>query len=451
MTNTKKDFSYLYINKKRLTIENLYRKTVIEDEKGIKLDKKKFVNEFKDLVNIRCIDGTFMLYNYKTGTTDKVKDLELEIIIKFIIDEIDRRLWTLSISSIVKEILKREVDIMTEIPVYNNYIFFNNGIYDINSMSIIEYSPNIIVTSKVANNYNKNAKCPKFIKFIEESMCGDNELINVIQEMLGYILIDSNKAQKFFLLYGIGSNGKSVLADVIIDMVGVNNVSSVSLKQMNENFTIANIVGKKVNVSTENDGDFETERLKALTSGDTITINQKYKEPFEYKPTSKLVFISNTLPNTPDNSHGFYRRLKIIPFENMISDEQKDVNLLDKLRKEREGILKWAIDGMHRLIKNNYIFSESKAINKITKEYKSSQDPVRMYFSENIQYDKGGKIQKKELIDDYRDWCNVNSVATKGTDSTSKFWKEFRRVAELEKIEIEEVKSSGIRYIKNIG
>jgi len=105
---------------------------------------------------------------------------------------------------------------------------------------------------------------------------------------------------------------------------------------------------------------------------------------------------------------------------------------------------------MHRLIKNNYIFSESKAINKITKEYKSSQDPVRMYFSENIQYDKGGKIQKKELIDDYRDWCNVNSVATKGTDSTSKFWTEFRRVAELEKIEIEEVKSSGIRYIKNI-
>jgi len=252
-------------------------------------------------------------------------------------------------------------------------------------------------------------------------MCGDQELVQIIQEMFGYLLIDNNNSQKFFLLHGMGSNGKSVMGDVMIEMLGKDNTASVSLKQMNENFVIANIVDKKANISTENEASFETEKLKAITSSDTITIDRKYKSPIEYKSTTKLVFISNTLPNTKDNSHGFYRRLIIIPFNNTVNNDEKDVNLLDKLKGELEGILCWSIEGLHRLISNNYVFSDSKAIDTLIRDYRYSQDPVLMFFKETIIYVQDNKIPRKEIIVKCIIWVVKNAIDTNGTEKPSTF------------------------------
>ena len=451
MVTSIKTFSNSYLGEAGLDTQILYQKVTFEDDNGLKLDKKKFVEEFKQLINIRIFDESFIAYNNKTGISDIISDIELERIIKFIVDEINSRIWNLHLGSNIKEILKREVDTLCEIPKYEDYIFLENGIYEISTRQIIEYNPDIIVTKKIDNAYNEEATCPQFIRFIEESMCGDQELVAVIHEMLGYILIDSTKAQKFFLIYGLGSNGKSVLGDVIIEMLGKDNTSSVSLKQMNENFIIANIMDKKANVSAENEANFETEKLKAITSGDTITMDRKYKEAIEYKPTAKMIFISNILPNTMDNSHGFYRRLMIIPFNNIISEADKDVDLLSKLQKEKEGILMWSIEGLHRLIENNYVFSNSKMIENITKKYIEGQDTVLMFFKENIRYVEGGRLMRKEIIEKYKIWGAKNAIDTNGTESTAKFWKEFRRVAILEGLEFEESKFNGTRGFKNIG
>ncbi|HFL3582401.1 hypothetical protein [Clostridioides difficile] len=62
-------------------------------------------------------------------------------------------------------------------------------------------------------------------------------------------------------------------------------------------------------------------------------------QPYEYRPACKMIFASNNLPNIYDNSHGFYRRLMIISFSRIFEDNEQDVNLIDKLIKERECIL----------------------------------------------------------------------------------------------------------------
>lgn len=346
-------------------------------------------------------------------------------------------------------LINRDFDEVEKMPTYPNYIFLNNGVYDIHAKTLDKYSTNFIVNKKIDNAYNTSAKCPIFLKFLNDCMCGDEDLIRSIQEIIGYILVDSNKAQKFFLLYGVGSNGKSVLCDVIINMIGRDNISSVSIKQIKGNFTASCIVGKKANISSENEADFETEKLKAITSGDVITVDVKYVQPYEYRPTCKMIFASNNLPNTYDNSHGFYRRLMIIPFNRIFKDNEQDVNLIDKLIKEREGILMWALEGLHRLIENNHKFTESEALKLAIKSYKESQDPVYMFFRENMNEERDNRINRKEILEKYVFWATQNLIDTKGTDKPSKFWNELRRVSATEGIE--ETKSKNDRFIKHLG
>lgn len=430
--------------------EIIEKVTYRDDKENIKLHTKRFTKIFKVITRTKYFNGCFMAYDYETGVTKQLEDIEIERLIKYILDQMDTRFWNLKVENIIKELLKRELDILKQIPKYSQYVFLENGVYNIGTRKLEKFTPNLITTNKISTKYNEEATCPEFLKFINQAMMGDEQLIKVIQEMIGYCFVDCNKAQKFFLLYGVGSNGKSVLGDVIISVLGDENVSSVSVNQMKENFVVGNIEGKKANISSENEANFETEKIKAISSGDVITFDIKYKMPYEYRPTCKLIFISNTLPNTYDNSLGFYRRLMIIPFNNIVKPEQKDVNLTQKLIQEKEGVLLWALEGLNRLVSNNYNFTRSETMDKMLKEYKDSQDPVHMFVKESLKTERDSRINRRELIEKYVNWAISNSIDTKGTDSNSKFWKELRRVTAMEGMVIEEKKSKNSRYIKHL-
>lgn len=453
MKLTINEFALSYINSKYNLKESKYKEKLLsEDKEGVVFfSPKKFVKILKFTCTIICYKEDYLVYNYKTGLFDKLSRQELIRLIKYILDTIDISFWSIKDECKILALIDRDYDILKELPHYPKYVFFKNGVYNISTKELEDYNPRLVVTNNISNNYNKNAECPLFLKFINECMCGDEELIKCIQEIMGYTLVDTSKAQKLFLFYGIGSNGKSVLCDLIIHMLGRDNTSSISLNQFKKDFTASCIVGKKANISSENEANFETEKLKAISSGDTITIDVKYKDPYEYRSTCKLIFASNTLPNTLDNTHGFYRRLLIIPFNRVINDSEKDVYLFDKLADEIEGIIVWALEGLHRLIENNYKFTESEATKSLLLSYRENQDPVYLFFKEKLKHEINNKIDKKDLISTYIEWIKENSIDSNGTESTSKFWKELKRVSLLEGIKIEEVKSRNCRFIRHLG
>lgn len=453
MVLTNNEFASPYINPAYDLKDSVYKEKLLsEDKEGvIFFSYKRFTSILKFTCTIICYKEDYLVYNYKTGLFDKLEIKDLIRLIKFILDNVDRSFWSARTESEIITLINRDYDMLKELPSYSEYIFFENGVYNVLTKELESYNPRLVVINNISNNYNKNAECPLFLKFISECMCGDKELISCVQEIMGYTLADTSKAQKLFLFYGIGSNGKSVLCDLIMHMLGRENTSSISLNQFKKDFTASCIVGKKANISSENEANFETEKLKAISSGDTITVDVKYKDPYEYRSTCKLIFASNTLPNTADNTHGFYRRLLIIPFNRIISDSEKDVDLFDKLIGEIEGITVWALEGLHRLIDNNYKFTESEATKSLLLSYRENQDPVYSFFKEKLKHDKNNKIDKKDLISTYIHWIESNSIDSNGTESSSKFWKGLKRVSMLEGIKIEEVKSRNSRFIKHLG
>ena len=116
---------------------------------------------------------------------------------------------------------------------------------------------------------------------------------------MGYVLTKDMRLQKAFIFHGIGSNGKSVLADIIRHIAGEDNVSHAPLNKLGERFGLDNLPGKTVNISTENElGEkhLNTQNFKAITGADTINVERKYQDSFSCELFCKLVVLVNRLP-----------------------------------------------------------------------------------------------------------------------------------------------------------
>lgn len=289
----------------------------------------------------------------------------------------------------------------------NNSINLKNGVFNLTDGSFEPHNPeNSLFTYVLDYEYNPIADCPIFKKFIKETTCNDDELESVLQEILGYTLSIDVKAEKAFFFYGKGCNGKSLLASIINHLVGIEQVCAVSLSALSENFGMSSMIGKRVNIASENETLPNSERLKSLISCDRMNIPVKYKDDWSGVLFTKQIFLMNNLPQTNDLSHGFFRKIMIIPFNNNVSSSEIDVTLKDKLLSELSGIFNWAYLGYKRLVKQNYVFTSSKAIDEVIKYYMTFENPTNEFFNDNYIKNNDSVILKSQIYEDYIVWCN---------------------------------------------
>lgn len=309
--------------------------------------------------------------------------------------------------------------------------------------------------NQIPIGYDPNARCELFLKCIADITENDLELISVIQEIMGYCLTAETRGEKGFYFYGSGANGKSLIAKIITELAGKENVSNVSITGMSRQFGLQSIIDKTVNISAENEvkdaNGVNTENLKAIISGDNLTIDIKHKEPIDYKSICKLIFLVNSLPNTSDLTHGYFRKILIVPFNRKFEGKDKDVNLFEKIKKsEMSGILNWALAGLKRLRANDYRFTESAAINELLDKYQEEQNPVIRFVKDMFVVDEKNKISRKDIFSKYYTWINQQGIDDRNSKSNQKFWKMFQAALDKFNIKVEEKKVKGLRHIKGI-
>ncbi len=297
----------------------------------------------------------------------------------------------------------------------NPYILnLRNGLYNLIDDSFKPHDPKFLSTIQLNVNYNKDAECPLFINYLAEVMENNVNQMKLIQELLGYVLIPTNKAQKCFVIEGVAQAGKSLLLRVISEiLLGKENVSSIAWQSLNERFLKAELYGKLANVfsdlptkNIEDNGIF-----KALVGEDLITVEKKNKNPFSFTSFARLIFSCNEIPkNYGDKSEGFYRRLIIIKFNHQIPADKKDPNLFDKLLSEADGIFLFALEGLRRLIKNNYIFTTTNENDEYLKQYKEESDSILSFVSECCKLDNAFEVNPTELYASYNQYCEDSNL-----------------------------------------
>jgi len=299
-----------------------------------------------------------------------------------------------------------------------------NGVVDLTKRSLQASSSHRLI-SKLANaSYNPKAKAPVFKRFINQIFGNDIELIRWVQRAIGYSFTGSVLEQKLFLAYGTGANGKSTLFEIIKLILGDYSKTAdfetfLSKKKsgVRELEAVGELKGIRFALASETDSHvrFSEAIIKRLTGGDTLRGTKLMKSAFEFKPEFKLWFSANHLPYAKDGSFGFWRRIKVVPFNQRFSGSKVDSTLYNQLLKEKDGILKWCINGAyhwHDQIQKSggkTGLGTCKAVDEATEEYKSENDVLSHFINHTVEAEVGSQVEARDLYNAYTTWANDNT------------------------------------------
>jgi len=290
------------------------------------------------------------------------------------------------------------------------YINLVNGRLDWATGTLEPHTPACFTTVQLPVEYDPGALCPAFDHYLATTFDADD--IPLIEEILGWCLIPDTSFETSIMLTGEGKNGKGVFLDVVGYLLGEANVSNVALQDLEENrFRAAELYGKLANTFADLDTRalISSSMFKMLTSGDRLTAERKFGQPFTFRSFAKLLFSANKIPSNRDRTYAFYRRWVIIPFTHTFNGEgtnpQPDLGLRPKLQGELSGILNRALRGLERLVTNE-AFTQSKSVLEAKQAYIRSNDNVRVFLEECVIAEKDETIVKKEFRKVYEHWCD---------------------------------------------
>lgn len=293
-----------------------------------------------------------------------------------------------------------------------NLVLLNckNGTLEITEKGTVlrKHKPEDFLTYVLSFEYNEAKKAPIFEKFLNEVL--EDEKQKVLAEYFAYIFISTKvlKLEKVLMLYGGGSNGKSVIYEIMSVLLGSENVTNYSLENLTDHtgYYRAMISGKLLNYASEISNRIDPTIFKQIASGETITGRLPYGKPINVDDYAKLIFNTNDLPRTTETTHAFFRRFLIIHFDKTIPEEQQDKELANKIiETELSGVLNWILQGLQRLL-NQKGFTYSKAIEKALNAYKVNADEVRQFLNDNnYQSSESEVVLLQDLYNDFKVFC----------------------------------------------
>ena len=306
------------------------------------------------------------------------------------------------------------IDVETAFEDQVRYLTLQNGLYDLSQYELVSHDPEIFTTNLLPYDFDPDAKCPRWLQYLNEVFMSDMATIMFVQEAVGYAFHKAIPKAVIFFLIGDGGNGKSVFIDVISSLCGKENVCNISLSRLNDEKYLPELFGKMINVSgeTPNARSFNTDLIKAVTSGDWVTGREVYKKPSKFKPYAKHYLGMNTLPEIEDNTHGMWRRIHVIEFPRKFTETEMDVELTGKLLDELSGIFNWALEGYRRLRDQGFIFSESPSMRTSKRLYKQKNSSVYDFVesSMDLLFLDDDSAPFKDVYEIYKGFCRTEGI-----------------------------------------
>jgi len=287
-------------------------------------------------------------------------------------------------------------------------LVLQNGLLDTGTGKLEPHSPDFYSLSKLPVSYVPGQDCPSFKMFLSEVLFPED--VPVIQEWFGYCLHRGYPAQVAILFVGEGNNGKSTLISVLKSLLGLENISAVSLQELEVNrFSKVDFFGKLANLYA----DLPDSALKGvgtfkmLTGGDPIRGEKKFKSSFPFVNHAKLTFSCNVVPEVYEDTTAFFRRWIIIQFPRTFEGPKADRDILKKLTtpEEMSGVLNWALEGLERLRDAGWTFSNSRSTEEVRLDYIRRSSPMKAFILDATTLNPVGVVVKQRLFEAFVRYC----------------------------------------------
>ncbi|MFQ3560415.1 phage/plasmid primase, P4 family [Streptomyces gramineus] len=291
-----------------------------------------------------------------------------------------------------------------------------DGIVDLRTGLVQNPDPNKDFHSRSTTVGPQHGPTPRWARFLTDTFgeaAGDSEMIGYLQLLLGYSLTGDVGAQILPFLFGSGKNGKSVLLDVLMKLLGDYADAAPPGFLMARPYEghptdLAELHGRRVIVCSEvKPGDkFDEARVKLLTGGDRIKARRMRQDFFSFTPTHKLWLLGNHRPEVGTGGFAFWRRMRLIPFEHVVPDHRKIDNLADILvTEEGPGILGWLIDGARRYLAGDRDLTGPERVRIATTAYAETEDHTGRFYDEACLLGPDLRAEQTALYAAYKTWC----------------------------------------------
>jgi DNA primase catalytic core len=389
---------------------------------------RTFADEYITKNKVKCINGK--LRRYKDGIypesdedIDFIKTEIMKIGLSHGVNLADNNL-TATLKIIENSTRVRIEDCE---PDKDNVIVVNNGILNLRTWELEDFSEDKVYFSKLPVDYLPNAPKPgKFMKFIDVAFKDNQEQGLLAQELAVYTLLKNYNYQNYFYLLGSGGEGKGTYLEILRYMLGEHNVSAASLYQLSDHlnldYHVIELYGKSANIC----GDAgckkmeNTETLKKLTSNTDPVRGRRVRErPIDFINYAKIIIALNRLPETNAFTLGDRRRCVIINFNNKVKlDTKEEIKALGEMIRnsgEMSGVLNWAIEGLKRL-EAQQGFTDSRSIAQKNLEYERKSRPIKFFVEKCLEEAPGNIIPNAFLYERFIRFTQKNKSAELSQD-----------------------------------
>lgn len=375
-----------------------------------------------------------------------------------------RRAKTPNVKSAFYDAIKTECcKLYDKLKETDGLINLRNGILCPKTKKLIPHNSEYNFQYVIDLEYDAEAQCPIWERTLLEIFNDDLETIELIRQIGAYILIGGYPfLHKAFFFTGSGRNGKSTVLWVLERLLGRENISSLSMTQIDQPFHTVLMHKKLANLCEEFPVQkINSEQFKNIVGGGSVLMSHKHKDVFEEPVHARLIFAVNSMPTfDKDKSVGLMDRLVFINFPNYFASWERDYHLKSKLKKELPGILNFFLEALP--FPNNFQLSEGGASKKLKKEFTHKSDTVRAYFEHALEVTENefDQLSNTQLYDYYKTFMEEsNKGGAEGQYIAGKkrflsSLKDFVTIALKEakipmtKLEYRDMHSRGICHIK---
>lgn len=294
-----------------------------------------------------------------------------------------------------------------------------NGTLDLRTGKLREHRPDDLLTQLAPVVFDAEAKAPVFRKFLHRIFREHPAVEAYVQRAIGYAAFGITSEQCLFVMHGAGANGKSTLVDVVSaalgDYAGKTDPELLIASRNGSHPTgVADLFGLRFAACSEsNQGrEFDEQRLKDLTGECRLKARYMRQDFFEFDATHTLFLATNHRPRVRGTELGTWRRMKLIPFTETITDDERDTEIGEKLLAELSGVLAWIVAGGVEWYKNG--LNDPPEVMAAVEEYRQAEDVLGRWIDENCLTALGKDAlseRAQTLYDSFKRTCEAAGEA----------------------------------------
>lgn len=372
---------------------------------GKHLNEVLFCQSFLRAHSMKSVNGTFFTVEGRVTDENGLKKEIYDLIKPFFVTGLSKRITNLL------DTMRMEC-YAPDLPIHHDRIHVANGTLFLDGQFIQgkEYCRNRLPVA-----YIPDAPQPvTWLHFLSELL--ESEDIPTLQEFMGYCLIPSTRGQKMLMLIGRGGEGKSRIGLVLRALLG-NNMNTGSIAKIETSrFARADLEHELLVVDDDMKLEAlpQTNNIKAIITAELpMDLEKKGQQSYQGDLYVRFLGFGNgSLKALYDRSEGFFRRQIILTVKKKPKNRADNPYIADKMCAEAEGIFLWCLEGLHRLMDNNYQFTISQQAQENTDAAVSDGNNVVDFMASEgyIRLKADFEASSKELYAVYKLWCEDNAL-----------------------------------------